>query len=249
MSIKLLPDNFDDLITDAVKIFWNTRSGGKGTQGGSRGKVLSGKNLDGFLSVVEIVAQHCGIPKDCVFTNKKLTIPGYFRPTKDWDALVIYRKRLIAAFEFKSQVGSFGNNFNNRTEEVLGSATDFWTAHGNGAYLPTNNMVVRESHVDPRPPFLGYLMLLQECTKSVRPANPKKAHYDIFDVFKESSYAKRYRILCERLMEETLYSSAALVLSKEESGLESGAYRSVSEATSVHSLFKEFAGRAAAAVL
>jgi hypothetical protein len=33
---------------------------------------------------------------------------------------------LVATVEVKSQVGSFGNNFNNRVEEAIGSATDFW---------------------------------------------------------------------------------------------------------------------------
>ena len=38
--------------------------------------------------------------------------------------------RLLAVIELKSQVGpSFGNNFNNRTEEAIGSAVDFWTAY------------------------------------------------------------------------------------------------------------------------
>ena len=48
--------------------------------------------------------------------------------------LVIDRDQLIAALEFKSQVGpSFGNNFNNRTEEAIGTAHDLWTAYREGA--------------------------------------------------------------------------------------------------------------------
>jgi len=39
--------------------------------------------------------------------------------------LVINEGRLIAALEFKSHVGpSFGNNFNNRAEEAIGTAHD-----------------------------------------------------------------------------------------------------------------------------
>ena len=33
-----------------------------------------------------------------------------------------------AAVELKSQIGSYGNNFNNRAEESIGSAVDLWTA-------------------------------------------------------------------------------------------------------------------------
>ncbi|MEY3276128.1 MAG: Restriction endonuclease XhoI, partial [Verrucomicrobiota bacterium] len=35
-----------------------------------------------------------------------MILPGYFRATKNWDVLVVHRDRLLAAFEFKSQVGS-----------------------------------------------------------------------------------------------------------------------------------------------
>jgi hypothetical protein len=73
-----------------------------------------------------------------------LTLPGFFRPTKLWDLLVIRDRELVAALAFKSHVGpSFGNNFNNRAEEALGTAADFWTAFREGAFGKT-----------PRP-FLG----------------------------------------------------------------------------------------------
>ena len=52
-----------------------------------------------------------------------LTLPGYFRPTKVWDILIVHKQELVAAIQLKSHVGpSFGNNFNNRTEEAIGAA-------------------------------------------------------------------------------------------------------------------------------
>jgi hypothetical protein len=58
-----------------------------------------------------------GIPDRFVFRKRAVELPGYFRPTKEWDLLLVRDKTLIAAVEAKSQVGpSFGNNFNNRTE-------------------------------------------------------------------------------------------------------------------------------------
>ncbi len=251
MAIDLLPAAFDDLVTKAVMTFWSTRSKGSDTQGGTRGNVIAGKNLDGFIEVVRAVADHCGIPSNAVFTKgrRDLTIPGYFRPVKNWDAVVVYQKRLVAVFEFKSQVGSFGNNFNNRTEEVLGNATDLWAAHSKGAYDPDNYKLPLEptGNGDPRPPFVGYLMLLQACEGSTRPVGINSPHYEVFPEFKKSSYADRYRLLCERLMEEHLYSAATLMLSEQASGLSTGAYRHASEATTVHNLFRVFAGQAAAA--
>ena len=64
-----------------------------------------------------------------------LEVPGYYRPEKKWDLLVVVDDQLLVAIEFKSQVGpSFGNNFNNRTEEAIGNAEDVWTAYREGRF-------------------------------------------------------------------------------------------------------------------
>lgn len=252
MSIQLLPTNFDDLIRQAIELFWNTRSKGAKTQGGSRGHVISGKNLDGFLGVVNAVADHCGVPKSSIFTTGKsdLTLPGYYRPNKNWDVVIVQNCRLLAALEFKSQVGSFGNNFNNRSEEVIGNASDLWVAFQNGAYHPSNhkNPPVTSTSKDPRAPFLGYLMLLQECDKSTKEVKADSAHYHLFPEFNGASYAKRYQILCERLMEQKLYDAASLVLSKGPEGKKLGDYRSLSPATGIKNLFIDLAASLSAAM-
>ena len=47
--------------------------------------------------------------------------------------MVVVRKgELVAAVKFKSILGSFGNNMNNRTEEALGNATDILHAAETG---------------------------------------------------------------------------------------------------------------------
>lgn len=82
------------------------------------------------------------------------TLPGYFRPTKDWDVVAVAQENLLATIEVKSHAGpSYGNNFNNRIEEALGSATDFWSAYRRGVFRLSSR------------PFLGYLMLLEEDDK------------------------------------------------------------------------------------
>ena len=48
--------------------------------------------------------------------------------------MVTKENNLVAAIELKSQSGSFGNNLNNRSEEILGLARDFWTAYRERAY-------------------------------------------------------------------------------------------------------------------
>jgi hypothetical protein len=66
------------------------------------------------------------------------------------------------------------------------------------------------------------------------------------DTASGASHAKRYQILCERLVERQLYGAAALVLSKKDTGAAMGEHRSLSEATSLRTLVAEFAVRVAA---
>ena len=83
-----------------------------------------------------------------------IELPGFYRPTKSWDLVVIENDILVAAIEFKSQVGpSFGNNFNNRTEEALGNAVDVWRAYEEGTFGSVR-------------PWLGYIFFLEEAKKS-----------------------------------------------------------------------------------
>lgn len=258
MSAALLPADFDACVAHAVAAFWSARRdprSGK-RQGGARDVVVSGKNMDGFVGLVSRVVEHCGIPLAAVHTRKsRVVLPGFFRATKNWDVLVIHKRRLLGVFEFKSQVGSFGNNFNNRSEEVIGSAADMWIAHHHGAYgnePDQRRYRVGESapgllnpgfQADLRPPFLAWLMLLEECDASLAPVRCEEPHYRVFDEFRDASYARRYQILCERLVERLLYSAAALELSR----ADSNEHRALSPATSIRNLFAEFSAKLLAA--
>ena len=134
--------------------------------------------------------------------DRGIELPGYFRPTKRWDLIVVHEGQLLAVVELKSQVGpSFGNNFNNRTEEAVGSATDIWTAFREGAFGET------------RRPWLGYLFMLERSDRSVKPVSVREPHYSVFPEFKDASYANRYQIMCRRLVWEGLYTEAAFLTS------------------------------------
>ena len=136
-----------NMINNAIRNFWNVRSGGQG--------VLGGKTLDGFIDVIRAVIINSGIPDVEVHTGKQTSqLPGYFRPHKSWDVVAVSRGRLVAAIELKSQVGSIGNNFNNRTEEVLGSGTDLHTAIEEGAFGYDAEI------------FTGYLILVEDSAAS-----------------------------------------------------------------------------------
>lgn len=73
--------------------------------------------MDGFIELFQNLVVAAGLSKECIFRKRSVELPGFFRPTKEWDLLVVKDGALVAAIEAKSQVGpSFGNNFNNRTE-------------------------------------------------------------------------------------------------------------------------------------
>jgi hypothetical protein len=163
-----------------------------------------------------------------------LTLPGFFRPTKLWDLLVIHQGRLVAALEFKSHVGpSFGNNFNNRTEEAIGTSHDLWTAYRDGAFGQQER------------PFVGWLMVVEDAPRSNAAVRDASAHFPVFQEFAGSSYLQRYEILCRKLVQEQLYSAAA-VLATPRSAQADGAYRELSTMTGLRSFVASLAGHVAA---
>lgn len=244
---KLLPPKFDDLVRDCVKQFWTGRVSTEITsQAGGRGSVIAGKNLNAFANLIRVVGVHCGLTNDelIVASKGKQVIPGYFRATKEWDAVVVYKRKLVAAFELKSQVGSFGNNINNRSEEVLGSATDFWTAYREKGFDVHISDISKGNFFetsDSKPPFLGFLMLLEECEDSTTAVSVKEPHFRVFPDFVGASYAKRYEILLEKLVSEKLYSSTCFLLSNREKGAKDGSYSFPKEILSPRSFFADFA--------
>ena len=136
--------------------------------------MTGGKHGDGFIGLMASILRDAGIPDAKIFTSQKKTLPCYYRPSKDWDLIVKVGDDLIAVIEVKAHVGSFGNNFNNRVEEALGSATDFWAAYSEATFKPSAR------------PWLGYLMMLEEAPGSTRACKPKLLpHYPMREEFAE----------------------------------------------------------------
>jgi len=181
--------------------------------------------MDGFVALVKDLLVEGGIPEPTIFCKRRVELPGYFRAEKQWDLLVVADEKLLASIEFKSQVGpSFGNNYNNRTEEALGNATDLWAAYREGAF-----------RTSPRP-WLGYVMLLEDTEKSRSPIAVSEPHFTVFEEFRDASYAKRYEILLTKLVRERLYDSACLLLSERTQGLRTGAHTEPSAELSFQNL-------------
>jgi len=207
--------NIEKHISEAVAHYWQTRKAQREKQkkrgvsdAGLRGAVTGGAQMDGFIQLFTEIIVDTGINAECVFIKKRLELPGFFRPTKERDLLVINDRQMIAAIEAKSQVGpSFGNNFNNRTEEAMGTALDLWTAFREGAF----NGGVQ--------PFLGYFFMLEDCDSSNRPVRVKEPHFKVFPEFLKASYMKRYELFCRKLVLERHYTAAAFITSNSETGL------------------------------
>lgn len=62
------------------------------------------------------------------------------------------------------------------------------------------------------PPFLGYFFLLEDCPKVHAPVKNVEPYFEVDPIFKGASYAKRYEVLCERLVLERKYTAACLTL-------------------------------------
>lgn len=208
----------------AVQHFWGTRETQAQKQGsssgardaGARAAVTGGAQMNGFVNLVRDLLCQSGLPEANVHCEKHVDLPGWYRPEKRWDLLIVSDGRLVAGIEFKSQVGSFGNNYNNRTEEAIGSATDIWAAYREGAFKPSGR------------PWLGYLMLLEDAPGALSPVRAREPHFKVFPEFKEASYAKRYEILLTKLVRERLYDAACFLMSNSTDGVE-GIYREPSE--------------------
>jgi hypothetical protein len=206
----------DSKVREAIKHFWLTRSQQALKQGsatgakdaGARAAVTGGAQMDGFVFLVREILGESGLQDAEIHCSKHLELPGWYRAEKKWDLLVVSEGQLMAAVEFKSQIGpSFGNNFNNRTEEAIGSASDLWAAYREGAFKPSSR------------PWLGYLMLLEDTASSNSAVSNRQPHFEVFPEFRLASYAQRYQVLLSKLIRERMYDSACFLMSDAQSGV------------------------------
>jgi hypothetical protein len=235
--------NYEQKARAATMAFWGNRQkaldakiAAGTTDTGERGAVTAGNTMDGFVALMIDLVHANGLGHASIYRNRAaLTLPGFFRPTKLWDILVIQDGRLVAAVEMKSQVGpSFGNNANNRAEEAIGTAHDFWTAYRDGAF---------GNH--PRP-FVGWLAMIEDADKSRRPGTRESSqHFPILPEFKNISYLGRYDVLCQKLVKENLY-TAACTLASPRAAAATGDFSDMSELSSLKSFITAFAGHIAA---
>ena len=194
------------LLRKAVRGYWLARGGQSvkqktsgSTDMGTRGEVTGGQHLNSFVQILCTLIRAAGFKDDEIRFQSGVELPGYYRPLKKWDIIVVRNGRLCAAIEMKSQVGpSFGNNFNNRTEEALGSSTDFWVAY-------------REGALGKQRPWLGYFLLVEHAPGSTSRVRLANAVFEPMPIFNDTSYLQRYAILCQRMVLERNYDAASLI--------------------------------------
>jgi len=240
MAIDLV--DYERKARKAVQAFWGNRAAarqkqieaGKADQG-ERAGVTAGKNMDGFIALILDIIRANGLAHAAVHQSRAvLTLPGFFRPTKLWDLLVIHKGVLIAAIELKSHVGpSFSNNFNNRAEEAVGTSHDLWTAYREGAFGK-----------QPRP-FVGWMMLVEDAAASRSPVAINSPHFPVFEEFKNASYLQRYDLLCQKLVHEQLYTIASVIASPR-TAARSGKFSELSPMTGLKTFVASLAGHIAA---
>ena len=162
------------------------------------GKTTDKERLEAIADVL-VDFTSCFGPEgvECYKNGRGLVIPGYFRPTKEWDLAVYSQKRLLAVIELKSMMSSVAKNLNNRTEEALGSAYDLRTAGRYGSFSGTNQ------------PYTGYLMVLRD-EESVRDVIKfQKAKLPLYDKVRDEfigiNTRDRLPLLFSKMISEKLY--------------------------------------------
>lgn len=208
-------DDLEPEVRDAVQWYWETRSEqaeaqreSEDTARGHRAEVLGAGQMDGFAGLIEDLLVEAGVPRDSVKHDYHATLPGFYRPEKEWDTAVVHEGELLAVIEYKSQASSFGNNLNNRIEEAVGSFTGLLEAYEDGMFEPSPA------------PWIGYLFLMADNDRSQNVPRLREPNFAVDDEFRDATYLDRIEVLCLRLVRQRLVNEGAFVLSDEENGLE-----------------------------
>lgn len=160
-------------------------------QAGSRSQVTGGLHLRGVNQLVVDEIRATGATGLELRFDRNAVLPGWYRPSKAWDLLVLQHGRPILAVEYKSMAGSVGNNLNNRADEVFGIAEDARQAEINGI-LPSN---LRRA----------YIYVLEVTPAVTRPVSIAQQVGRPDMIFHGASYFDRVTIMCKRMRDSGLY--------------------------------------------
>jgi hypothetical protein len=88
-------------------------------------------------------------------------------------------------------------------------------------------------------------MLVEDAPKSRSSVKDKSPHFPVSTEFQNASYLKRYDVLCQRLVQEQLYSAATVIASPREA-IANGNYADLSDMNSLKAFVSLLAGHVAA---
>ena len=210
--------HFDDRLRKAVAHYWRTLAAQSskqkaGMDHGRRSPFTGGKQIDGFCELVDWGLRENGLDEASIYVRSDRDLPGFFRPTMEWDMLVVHEGRTIAAIEFTSQrLPPLASGTNTRIEETIGMASDVWTAFREGAYRAPRKR-----------PWLGWVMLVEDRAES-------------------GAYGRRYEQILHKFTHERLFDSAALLASAGKGGAQ-GAFIEPAENLSMKRFLASLLGR------
>ena len=204
-----VPD-YSEQFAAAIKDYWQVKASQKAASSsdGKSKDVRAGKHMDDFERLIHTVVTDAGIELDPQ-PETKIYLPGYYRETKSWDVVMQYKGHVLAIVEAKSQGSSLANNFNNRVEEAIGQAADIWKAHERGFLVSGMR------------PWVGYLMIVNEDTKTTEPKHLAKGKtiptgMKIDERFDGMSIAERYAEAFGRLDQERMLDATCVAITKDE---------------------------------
>jgi hypothetical protein len=180
--------------------------------------------MTGHAVLVKDMLIERGVPPEDIAIQAKghggTAVPTWVGPSKEWD-VVVYRNRdrehldreIVALLEFKSQVGSIGNNQTNRLDEAVGCAANIRLHHRMGNLAPVDKRI-----------WMGYCLLccpgddeIAPTTRLKQPIMPvdnvwlSKASMDASENERSArsieglDYLARYGVALSRLENNELY--------------------------------------------
>lgn len=210
---------------DALLAYWTERdeaarrhsATARQLDNGERSTATSGVHLDRIAQLLGKVCLMAGVPVEDLYykapkgdpvaeqprrlgaISRGYTLPGYYRPTKQWDLVVHHRNVPVIVIELKSQNGpSYSNNANNRVEEAIGSAVDLAAARAAGLI--------------PGDPWLGYVFVIEDDLDSnTRDRDVQESVFPIHEDFEDWTYVRRVAMLGRRLIDMRHYDAAWVV--------------------------------------
>jgi hypothetical protein len=92
---------------------------------------------------------------------------------------------------------------------------------------------------------VGWSILVEDAPQSRSPVRDTSPHFPLFPEFQGASYLERYNILCRKLMQERLYTTAT-VMASPRTAETTGDFVDLSELTGLKTFITSFAGHIAA---